>query len=99
VVERTGSRSVAEAKAAVTEREFRTFWVPYLAREPSAGDRLDEWFPLLIAWVVNSIPFRGGKAVKVAELIPDRWGNRPPVSSNRFRGRSLHDMLKAWAGG
>jgi hypothetical protein len=100
VVERTGSRSVAEAKAAVTEREFRTFWVPYLAREPSAGDRLDEWFPLLIAWVVNNIPFRGdAPAVRVADLVRDRWGDRAATPPGRFRGAALADVLKAWAGG
>ena len=58
VVERTGCRSVAEAKAQITEAEF-------------------------------------------LDVLPDRWGDRGPAPAParaRFRGKDLHDMLKALAG-
>lgn len=102
VVERTGFRTVAEAKAGMTEAEFRG-WCHYIPREPSVGDRLDDWFPVLIGHLVNAIPFRPGR-FDAGPLVPDRWGDRaadtpaPPRRAVRFRGGDLRGMFLAMAG-
>ena len=100
VAERTG-RTVAEAKAAVSEQEFRRLWCPYLAREPSVGDRLDWWGSQILALMVNVHRSKGTKPLAAADVLPDRWGDRGPApapAAARFRGKDLHDMLRALAG-
>jgi hypothetical protein len=88
---------VEEAKASVSEREFR-HWRVVFAREPAGVEALDWWMSQVVALLINVHRKRGASAVAAADLIPDRWGDRGGGKAV-MKGKDLHDALKAWAGG
>lgn len=93
-------RTVAEAKAAVAEREFG-HWRAKFAREPDGVEQLNWWMGQVLAVLVNVHRAKNAPAVSADDLIPDPWGERaaarPPAV--KFKGKALDDMLRAWAGG
>lgn len=79
-------------KRTVTEDEFRDY-LAFFGEEPMPADRLDWWAGHMLAAQLN--PWRGERSlpVKVRDVTPDWWGDRPEVSENGLSG------LVAWLEG
>lgn len=83
---------VGELKPRLTEREFRTY-AAYLSHEPTAADRADWWGAHILTAFVNANRASGQSPVRIADVLPARWGRKPPSE------RDLVSKLRAWGMG
>lgn len=76
-----------ELTATLSHRELLE-WIAFYEREPWADRRLDVLFASLMALTANLHRRKGGKRVKVEDLVPDWWDDKrsPQALMAKLRG-------------